>query len=228
MCGIAGIIYRDGRAPDRRRHDGDAAGDEASRAGLDRLRALPPATEEWVMRVKLADANTPRDFDFHRAAARATAARSSGGCARMGARVDGIEELTDYAFDDRLRLRRRRPQGARRPGRGRPRDAEVLSLGHALEIVKDLGDARDRVARATASTVLRARTRSATCAWRPSPTSTSPARTRTGRIRSPTSRWSTTASSRTTTTGAGAWSATGTASSPSATRRSSPSTSPSG
>ena len=44
VCGIAGIIYRDGggEPPGRARHDAHAPGDEAPRARLDRLRALPP------------------------------------------------------------------------------------------------------------------------------------------------------------------------------------------
>src|SRR3954453_2087663 len=68
MCGIAGIIYRDGT------HD----------VGRDMTRMLqsmkhrgpdstgyalygPPADDNgsYAMRLKLADANTPRDFEFH-------------------------------------------------------------------------------------------------------------------------------------------------------------------
>src|SRR5215216_6036494 len=91
MCGIAGIIYRDG----------------AHEIGSDMTRMLqsmkhrgPDSTgyalygrpnHALVMRYTLADANTPRDFEF----------------------------------DDRLARHQ----------------AEVLALGHSLEIVKDLGDA---------------------------------------------------------------------------------------
>ena len=78
---------------------------------------------------------------------------------------------------------------------------EVLSLGHSLEIIKDLGDAEHGRRSSTTSTGSRARTRSVTSGWRPSPTSTSRAPTLTGRIRSTTSRSCTTASSRTTSSG---------------------------
>ena len=45
MCGIAGIIYKDGEHPIGHGDDPDAPVDEAPRAGLDRLRALRPAVE---------------------------------------------------------------------------------------------------------------------------------------------------------------------------------------
>ena len=54
-----------GRHPrDRARHDPDAPVDEAPGPRLDRLRALRPHDHQLVMRYKLADANTPRDFEF--------------------------------------------------------------------------------------------------------------------------------------------------------------------
>ena len=45
VCGIAGIIYRNGNGAHRlgRRHDPDAPVDEAPRPRLDRVRAVPPA-----------------------------------------------------------------------------------------------------------------------------------------------------------------------------------------
>ena len=65
MCGIAGIIGRNGE-----RH----IGSEMTRMLQSMKHRGPdstgyalygPPTDDWVMRVKLADANTPRDFDFH-------------------------------------------------------------------------------------------------------------------------------------------------------------------
>src|SRR5918994_2169795 len=66
MCGIAGIIYRDGSE--------HAIGDEMTRMLQSMKHRGPdstgyalygsPENGNLVMRYKLADANTPRDFDF--------------------------------------------------------------------------------------------------------------------------------------------------------------------
>ena len=141
-----------------------------------------PENGNLVMRYKLADANTPRDFDFedrlrrHRTEVEAR-------LAVLGARDQESEEETPYAFrvsfeyDGDLKLLADFVEDIP--------EAEVLSLGRSLEIVKDLGDAESvaRAVRARRSSP--ARTRSATSGWRPSPRSTSPARTRTGRTRTP-------------------------------------------
>jgi glutamine phosphoribosylpyrophosphate amidotransferase len=90
------------------------------------------------MRLKLADANTPRDFEFHDRLHRhrAEVERRLVGA---GAHVDGFEESTEYAFnvtfdyDGDLKALADRVEDV--PG------AEVLSIGHSLQIVKDLGDA---------------------------------------------------------------------------------------
>jgi glutamate synthase domain-containing protein 1 len=139
MCGIAGIIYRD-----RAEHD----------VGMDMTRMLQSMkhrgpdstgyalyglpTTEYIMRYKLADANDARDFEFEdrlernrrEAEARMTA---------LGARITDIERDTQYAFRIRFAYEGDLKQLADYvediPG------AEVLSLGHSLEIIKDLGDA---------------------------------------------------------------------------------------
>jgi glutamate synthase domain-containing protein 1 len=139
MCGIAGIIYRDGEHP----------------VGLEMTRMLQsmkhrgpdstgyalygrPENGGLVMRYKLADANTPRDFEFedrlrrHRAEVDAR-------LERLGARVEAVEEETPYAFrvsfdyDGDLKLLADLVEDIP--------EAEVLSMGRSLEIVKDLGDA---------------------------------------------------------------------------------------
>jgi glutamate synthase domain-containing protein 1 len=139
MCGIAGIIYRDGERP----------------IGLEMTRMLQsmkhrgpdstgyalyghPHNGGLVMRYKLADANTPRDFEYeerlrrHRAEVEAR-------LASLGARIHLVEEETDYAFrvtfdfDGDLKLLADLVEDIP--------EAEVLSLGRSLEIVKDLGDA---------------------------------------------------------------------------------------
>jgi methylamine---glutamate N-methyltransferase subunit A len=140
MCGIAGIIYRDNGT--------------AHQVGLDMTRMLQsmkhrgPDSSGYalygeqsdliVMRYKLADANTPRDFDFHDQLRRHRATVEAR-LERLGARVHDIDEETEYAFRATLAytgdLKVLADYVEDVPG------CEVLSLGHALEIVKDLGDA---------------------------------------------------------------------------------------
>ena len=91
------------------------------------------------MRVKLADANTERDYEFERPAASATRPRSSGAWRSSARRCVRTEDATEYAFeahfdyDGDLKALADRIEDVR--------GAEVLSLGHSLQIVKDLGDA---------------------------------------------------------------------------------------
>ena len=193
MCGIAGIIYRDGSE--------HPIGDEMTRMLQSMKHRGPdstgyalygtPENGSLVMRYKLADANTPRDFEFedrlrrHRVEVEAR-------LAALGAR-DPRGRGGDAVRVPRLVRLRRRPEAPRRLRRGHPRGRGAL----ARPLARDRQGPRRRRVRARAVRPRRrsrARTRSATCAWRPSPRSTSPARTRTGRTRTPTSRSSTTAS----------------------------------
>jgi methylamine---glutamate N-methyltransferase subunit A len=140
MCGIAGIIYRDGTE--------HAIGDEMTRMLQSMKHRGPDSTGyalygnaqngNLVMRYKLADANTPRDFDFedrlrrHRVEVEAR-------LATLGARNQESEEETPYAFRVSFEY-----DGDLKHLADFVEDipeAEVLSLGRALEIVKDLGDA---------------------------------------------------------------------------------------
>ena len=139
MCGIAGIIYRDGERPigdvmasmlQSMKHRGpDSTGFALYRQANGDLR----------MRVKVADANDPRDFEFAERIAKRRAMVEER-LRRAGARVDRMEESTEYAFLFELGyggdIKRLADAVETVPG------AEVLSLGHALEIVKDLGDAK--------------------------------------------------------------------------------------
>src|SRR5918992_4644392 len=138
MCGIAGIISRDGereigsemtRMLQSMKHRGpDSTG----------YALYGPPSDDWVMRVKLADANTPRDYGFGERLAR-NKAEIERRLAQLGATVQSIEDSTEYAFeatfsyDGDLKALADRVEDV--PG------AEVLSLGHSLQIVKDLGDA---------------------------------------------------------------------------------------
>jgi methylamine---glutamate N-methyltransferase subunit A len=138
MCGIAGIIYRDGardigadmtRMLQSMKHRGpDSTG----------YALYGPTAEDVVMRFKLADANDPRDFEFEDRLQR-NRAEVEARMRQLGARVEDIEVETDYAFRAKLRFTGDLKQLADYvedvPG------CEVLSLGHSLEIVKDLGDA---------------------------------------------------------------------------------------
>jgi glutamate synthase domain-containing protein 1 len=140
MCGIAGIIHRDGssdigsemtRMLQAMKHRGpDSTG----------YALYGPASEGWVMRVKLADANTPRDFDFgdRLIRNRGEVERRLGA---LGARVERVDEATEYAFDVRFAFENGDLKSLVDRVEDVSRDAEVLSLGHSLEIVKDLGDA---------------------------------------------------------------------------------------
>jgi glutamate synthase domain-containing protein 1 len=140
MCGIAGIIYR----ADGAQHD----------VGLDMTRMLqsmkhrgPDSTgyalygetgDLVVMRYKLADANTPRDFDFHDRL-RQRRAMVEQRFARIGAQIVATREDTEYA--SRVTLRYDGDLKALADLVEDVPECEVLSLGHSLEIVKDLGDA---------------------------------------------------------------------------------------
>src|SRR3954468_8515833 len=97
------------------------------------------ANGDLRMRLKIADANDPRDYGFtERLAKRRGMVEDR--LRRAGASIDATEQSTEYAFlynlgyDGDIKILADAVENV--PG------AEVLSLGHALEIVKDLGDAR--------------------------------------------------------------------------------------
>ena len=225
MCGIAGVIHKNGPSDigaeitlmlQAMKHRGpDSTG----------FALYGQPTERVVMRIKLADPNAAAEDRLRRAAG-APSSRARGP-PRQGRShdLDRIEIVTNYAC--RVELDYEGDLKALVDYVEDIPDAEVLSIGHSLEIVKDLGDAVVSRRAVRPVRLSGARTPSGTCGWRRSRTSISPAPTRTGPTRSPTSRSCTTASSRTTTSGAAASSTSGTVSSRSATRRSSPSTWPS-
>jgi methylamine---glutamate N-methyltransferase subunit A len=143
VCGIAGIIYRNGTA------------DGGHRLGADMTRMLqsmkhrgPDSTgyalyrqagDDLVMRIKLADANENGDIEYADRLRR----RREEVKARIraaGAGVRSIDEINDYtiavALDYSGEIKHLADYVESVPG------AEVLSAGSALEIVKDLGDAQ--------------------------------------------------------------------------------------
>jgi methylamine---glutamate N-methyltransferase subunit A len=141
MCGIAGIIYRDGthdigRDMSRMLQSMKHRGPDSTGYAL-----YGPPNEHLVMRYKLADANTPRDFEFsdrldrHQ---RQVLQRLKA----MDASITQVDEETEYAYRVAFQL----PNGNLKELADRIEDipdCEVLSLGRSLEIVKDLGDAEE-------------------------------------------------------------------------------------
>jgi glutamate synthase domain-containing protein 1 len=138
VCGIAGIIHRDGAAN---------TGSEIARMLQSMKHRGPdstgyalygPPSEQIVIRFKLADANDARDFEFsqrlerHR---REVEARLG----KIGAVIDRVEGDTEYAYRAAVAysgdIKALADYLEDVPG------CEVLSIGQSLEIVKDLGDA---------------------------------------------------------------------------------------
>src|SRR4029450_3800099 len=100
MCGIAGIIYRDGihdvgRDMTRMLQSMKHRGPDSTGYALYR----PPLGENgngtYAMRLKLADANTPRDFEFHDRLRRHRA-EVERRLAAAGAHISGFERHTQH------------------------------------------------------------------------------------------------------------------------------------
>src|ERR671930_2244052 len=138
MCGIAGVIYRNGsrdigRDMTRMLQSMKHRGPDSTGYAL-----YGPLTELVVMRYKLADANDPCDFEFAerlRRSKREVEARLQ----ELGAGIVEREDETEYAFRVAFRY-----DGELKEVADFVEDiprCEVLSLGRSLEIVKDLGDA---------------------------------------------------------------------------------------
>src|SRR5918996_2193927 len=143
MCGIAGLIYRGKQG---------AIGQEMT-AMLQALRHRGPDStgfalygqadddpDTYVMRFKVAEQEDLRKgFDIHHQI-RERRAKVDDRLQEMGAEVIKRDEATEYAFryffryDGELRRLVDYIEDIE--------DAEILSVGQALELVKDLGDAR--------------------------------------------------------------------------------------
>jgi methylamine---glutamate N-methyltransferase subunit A len=141
MCGIAGLIYRNGNGAHR-------LGDDLTRMLQSMRHRGPDSTgyalyrapeKELIMRVKLADGPADGDLDLADALRR----RRNGVRTRLlegGAQIAAIEDVNEYTIvltvSYQGEVKRLADLVESVPG------VEVLSAGHALEIVKDLGDAR--------------------------------------------------------------------------------------
>jgi glutamate synthase domain-containing protein 1 len=97
-----------------------------------------PATKGVLMRYTLADANDQRDFEFMERLA-LNRQEVEARIRSLGATIEEVEEETEYAY--RLTLAYEGDLKALADYVEDVPGAEVLSLGHSLEIVKDLGDA---------------------------------------------------------------------------------------
>jgi len=141
MCGIAGIIYRGGGGERRIGHDITLMLQAMKHRGPDSAGfALyrEPGPDLWL-RIKLADSNTARDLEFaddlrrHRAEVEARLRAA-------GADIREIQDVNEHTLSVRLGyegdIKHLADHVESVTG------AEVLSAGHALEIIKDLGDAQ--------------------------------------------------------------------------------------
>jgi glutamate synthase domain-containing protein 1 len=139
MCGIAGVIYREGtrrvgrdmaRMLQAMKHRGPDSTGYALYAEPDEL---------LVMRFKLADPQESKDFSYGDRLARSRREVESR-LAKIGATIDRVADESEYAYRATFRY-----EGELKPLADYVEDVpgvEVLSLGHSLEIIKDLGDAR--------------------------------------------------------------------------------------
>jgi glutamate synthase domain-containing protein 1 len=140
MCGIAGVIHRGGAV---------GVGQEMT-AMLQSLKHRGPdstgfavygvtAPDEYVMRLKLAEAEDLETDHKIRDKIRDRQSQVDNRLAELGVETLAVEEPTPYAFRYRLRYSGDTKQLA--TDIEQIEGAEVLSLGHALELIKDLGDA---------------------------------------------------------------------------------------
>jgi methylamine---glutamate N-methyltransferase subunit A len=141
MCGIAGIIYREGGGEHRVGRDMTSMLQAMKHRGPDSTgyALYRPESEGYVMHVKLSEENGHHDFDL---AERLNRQRADieGRMKASGAAISSIDATTSqhamtvsFGFDGDLKDLADYVEDVR--------DTEVLSLGRSLEIIKDLGDA---------------------------------------------------------------------------------------
>jgi glutamate synthase domain-containing protein 1 len=141
MCGIAGIIYREGGGEHKVGRDMTSMLQAMKHRGPDSTgyALYRPESEGYVMHVKLSEENGHHDFDL---AERLNRQRADieGRMKSSGAAISSIDATTSqhamtvsFGFDGDLKQLADYIEDVR--------DTEVLSLGRSLEIIKDLGDA---------------------------------------------------------------------------------------
>ncbi len=140
MCGIAGIIYKNGDGAHRIGRDMTAMLQSMKHRGPDStgFALYRPPSADLVLRIKLADGGDHDEFDYSDTMRRRRSEVESR-LRSAGAQVDSIEDTNEYTLTVMLsyggELKHLADHVESVPG------AEVLSVGHSLEIVKDLGDA---------------------------------------------------------------------------------------
>ena len=142
MCGIAGIIYREGGGEHKVGRDMTSRLQAMKHRGPDStgFALYRPESEGYVMHVKLAESNGHQEFDLAERLNRQRADIESRMTA-SGAAISSIDATTSqhaltvaFGFDGDLKQLADYIEDVR--------DTEVLSLGRSLEIIKDLGDAQ--------------------------------------------------------------------------------------
>jgi glutamate synthase domain-containing protein 1 len=141
MCGIAGIIYKNGNGAHRIGRDLTSMLQSMKHRGPDSTGyALYHApSHELTVRIKLADTTSPRDLEFADDVGRRRR-ETEALLKAAGATVKATEEVNEYTYSATIDFHGDLKQLADYV-ESVPQ-AEVLSLGHSLEIIKDLGDAR--------------------------------------------------------------------------------------
>jgi glutamate synthase domain-containing protein 1 len=141
MCGIAGLIHRGsngdiGREMTRMLQSLKHRGPDSTGYALCGL----PSKNEYVLRFKVAEQeDMAKGFDIHRKV-KERKAEIDRRIAELGGKILKEEEATEYAYRYRIAY-----DGDRRKLADYIEDVEggeILSLGTALELIKDLGDAK--------------------------------------------------------------------------------------
>jgi hypothetical protein len=140
MCGIAGLIHRDGI--------GNIGAEMTSMLQSLRHRGPDstgyaiygsPSRNEFIMRFKVAEQeDTRKGFDIHDEIKRRRA-KVEDRLKQLGVTVIDRDEVTEYAFRYRIQY-----DGEMKKLADYVEDVEgteILSMGNALELIKDLGDA---------------------------------------------------------------------------------------
>src|ERR1044071_5882791 len=140
MCGIAGLIHRDGTANIGKemtamllslRHRGPDSTGYALYGG--------PGRNDYVMRFKVAEQeDTRKGFDIHDEIKRRKA-KVEERLGQLGVTVIDRGDATEYAYRYRIHY-----EGDMKKLADYVEDVEgteILSMGNALELIKDLGDA---------------------------------------------------------------------------------------
>src|SRR5439155_4191817 len=104
VCGIAGIIYRDGADEHEVGSDMTRMLQSMKHRGPDSTgyALYRPPSVDVIMRFKLADANDPRDFEFEQRLGRSRA-EVERRLRLAGAVIDEVEADTEYAYRVKLR-----------------------------------------------------------------------------------------------------------------------------